>query len=63
MGRMNYIAKALIGLGVAIYAYRTIKAAIDEPPEETRQYDSYTAEILDSEDSWFDCPEPEDCNG
>lgn len=60
---MKYIAQALVGLGVAIYAYRTIKAALDEPPEETRQYDSYTAEVLDSEDSWFDCPEPEDYNG
>ena len=60
---MNYIVKALVGLGVAIYAYKVIKAALDEPPEETRQYDSYTAEVLDSEDSWFDCPEPEDYNG
>lgn len=51
---MKYIAQALIGLGVALYAYRTIKAALNEPPEETRQYDSYTAEVLDSEDSWFD---------
>lgn len=54
---MKYIAQALIGLGVAYYAYRTIKAALNEPPEETRQYDSYTAEVLDSEDSWFDFPE------
>ena len=59
---MRYIAQALIGLGVAIYAYRTIKAALNEPPEETRQYDSYTAEVLDSEDSWFE-DYPEDYNG
>lgn len=59
---MKYIAQALVGLGVAIYAYRTIKAALNEPPEETRQYDSYTAEVLDSEDSWFD-DFPEDYNG
>lgn len=51
---MRYIAQALIGLGVAIYAYKTIKAALNEPPEETREYDCYAAEVLDSEDSWFD---------
>lgn len=57
---MKYIAQALIGLGVAIYAYKTIKAALNEPPEETREYDSYAAEVMDNEDSWFDYPE--DCN-
>ena len=61
-GMIKYIARALFGLGVAIYAYRTIKAALNEPPEETREYDSYTAEVLDSEDSWFD-DFPEDYNG
>lgn len=58
---MKYILRALFGIGVAIYAYRTIKAAIDEPPEETREYDCYAAEVLDNEDSWFDYPE--DYNG
>lgn len=60
---MKYIAQALLGLGVAVYFYRTIKAALDEPPEETRVYSDYAAKVLDLEDSWFDSPEPEDCNG
>lgn len=60
---MKYIAQALIGIGVALYAYKTIKAALNEPPEETRQYDCYAAEVLDNEDSWFDDYPADDYNG
>ena len=51
---MKVIPYVIFGLAAAYYAYRTVKEALDSPPEETRQYDSYTAEVLDSEDSWFD---------
>lgn len=55
---MKVIPYVIFGLAAAYYAYRTVKEALDSPPEETRQYDSYTAEVLDSEDSWFeDYPE------
>ena len=60
---MKVIPYVIFGILAAAYAYRTVKQALNDPPEETRQYDSYTAEVLDSEDSWFDCPEPEDYNG
>lgn len=58
---MKYIAQALLGLGVAVYIYRTVKKALNEPPEETRVYSDYAAQVLDLEDSWFDSPE--DYNG
>ena len=55
---MKVIPYVIFGLAAAYYAYRTVKEALASPPEETRQYDSYTAEVLDSEDSWFeDYPE------
>lgn len=59
---MKILPYVIFGIFAAAYAYRTVKKALSDPPEETRQYDSYTAEVLDSEDSWFD-DFSEDCNG
>lgn len=59
---MKVLPYVIFGLVAAAYAYRTVKEALNSPPEETRQYDSYTAEVLDSEDSWFN-DFPEDYNG
>ena len=59
---MKVLPYVIFGLVAAAYAYKTVKDALNSPPDETRQYDSYTAEVLDSEDSWFD-DFPDDCNG
>lgn len=51
---MKVLPYVIFGFLAAAYAYRTVKQALSDPPEETREYDCYTAELLDSEDSWFD---------
>jgi len=59
---MKVLPYVIFGLAAAYYAYKTVKDALNSPPEETREYDCYAAEVLDNEDSWFE-DYPEDCNG
>ena len=51
---MKALPYVIFGLVAAAYAYKTVKDALNSPPEETREYDCYAAEVLDNEDSWFD---------
>lgn len=54
---MKALPYFIFGILAAAYAYRTVKQALSDPPEETREYDCYAAEVLDNEDSWFEEPE------
>ena len=60
--KVQVLPYVIFGLVAAAYAYKTVKDALNDPPEETREYDCYAAEVLDSEDSWFD-NDPEVDNG
>ena len=43
-------------VGIAYYAYRTIKKALEDPPDETKYYSSTDAAIADgasADDEWL----------
>ena len=42
----------LAAVGIGYYAYRVVKKALNDPPEEERIYSSETAVLLDDEDGW-----------
>lgn len=46
----------ICGIGVAYYAYRTIRKALNDPPDETKYYSSFDAAIAsgaDPDDDWL----------
>lgn len=50
---MKYIPYVIFGLLATVYAVRTIRKALNEPPDEERCYDSYDAMAADGvEPEW-----------
>ena len=46
----------IFGFAAAYYAYRTVKKALQEPPDETKYYSSFDAAIADGadpDDDWL----------
>lgn len=46
----------IFGAAAAYYAYRTVKKALQDPPDETRYYESFNAAIAsgaDPDDEWL----------
>lgn len=46
----------LAAVGIGYYAYRTVKKALQEPPDETKYYSSFGAAIAsgaDPDDDWL----------
>lgn len=46
----------IFGVAAAYYAYRTIKKALEDPPDETKYYSSTDAAIADgasADDEWL----------
>lgn len=46
----------IFGAGVAYYFYKTIKKALEDPPDETKYYSSTDAAIIDgasADDEWL----------
>lgn len=47
---MKTIPYIIFGIAAAYYAYRTVKKALQNPPDETRYYSSFDAAIADGAD-------------
>lgn len=46
----------IFGVAAAYYAYRTVKKALEDPPDETKYYSSTDAAIIDgasADDEWL----------